>query len=164
MTAPGGFVAGDILGAGDMNALPGGVNSGGLVLVTSNITGMGGSSPTDITGMSVTWTADASRMYRTSFYMKVSTLTYAWTDVDRSPKVLITDGSNTQITFAGVQGLYSESTDIFDVSCSVVESGLSGSTTRKLRGQYPSGGSDTFAVYAGATYPSYLLVEDIGPA
>ena len=108
---------------------------------------------TDITGLSVTWTAVPSRVYKTSIYVP-----NGYPSTGSYPAVYITDGSNNRKQFSsfllqsGVEATW---------VCSVVESGLSGSVTRKGRLSVNSG---TFTIRAGADYPHQLIVEDIGPA
>jgi hypothetical protein len=151
MTIPGGYIAGDVLTAANMNLLPGGKM--GYASITSpqgSITG----SATDITSLTVTWTAVSSRLYRTSFVTLASS-TVA-TDV---ALVLITDGSGTQKTTTST---YLDSTSSFMVSSFLLETGLSGSVTRKLRALRT--GSGTLTIQAATDYPAFILVEDIGPA
>lgn len=110
---------------------------------------------TDVTGLSVTWTAIASRYYRTSFYANLFS-----TAADDNVIVKITDGA------AAMRARGSVITRLasFGIVCQgeVIESGLSGSITRKLRALRNSG-SGTVTVEATGTYPAFIIVEDIGP-
>lgn len=160
MTIPGGFVAGDILGAADMNLLPGGLEGGGYAQITADQTTI--TTEADITSLTVTFTAVSSRRYRTSFVLDVS----AQTSLPASGEYMrihITDGSNThkaEVTSAAPAAIDNRVT----VYGSVVETGLSGSTTRKLRAERGDGSGDAMSVLAAAARPAYILVEDIGPA
>lgn len=162
MTKPGGFVAGDILGAADMNLLPGGVM--GYAEVTANQTSIG-ITEVDLTSLTVTWTAVSSRRYRTSFVtsLEVNTLGSDTFDVIT---VYITDGSNTKKQTCDLAQPHATNSQQTLVG-SVVETGLSGSTTRKLRGlamDTNAGTTLNATLLASATAPCYILVEDIGPA
>ena len=158
MTAPGGFVAGDILGAADLNALPGGVSAGGYARVTADQGTF--TTVTDLTSLTVTWTAVSSRLYRTSFYACL-TSTIAGDEL----AVLVTDGSNVQKAIdEKIQRALDIGQDNFTVlTGSVVETGLSGSMTRKLRALRTTG-TGAVTLEASATGPAYIVVEDIGPA
>lgn len=161
MTVPGGYVAGDTLSAANMNLLPGGKM--GYAEVTANQTGITDTAA-DLTSLTVTWTAVSARRYRTSFFVTLSAqTTIAQADNDLC-RVQITDGSNNIKTIGTVTH------PVVDVgmSCvaSVTETGLSGSTTRKLRGRRGNGfgTGNAMSLLAASTYPAYILVEDIGPA
>ena len=157
MTIPGGFIAGDVLGAADMNLLPAG--KVGYAQVTSAQNGI--TADTDATSLTVTWTAVSARLYRISFFTAVD---LNWSSGVLQPYVKITDGSNTQKLLVVVPKLASSMNDVA-VTGSVTETGLSGSVTRKLRvGQRVDSGSGTIDVAASSTNPAYILVEDIGPA
>lgn len=107
----------------------------------------------DLTGLSVTWTAVASRVYRTSFVIPDGYPTIA-----SYPTVYITDGAGSQKMYctnllqAGEEdhwtGFY-------------VESGISGSVTRKIRAGTNSG---SFVIALATDRPASIVVEDIGPA
>jgi hypothetical protein len=142
MTSPGGFVAGDILGAADMNALPGGVI--GYATATTAQTAIG-QAATDVTSLTLTWTAVSSRLYRVSFQLSF--------DINRggtgyiAPRFSITDGSNTAQRLFDA-GYYEASINDQSWSGWHVETGLSGSVTRKLR--FARVGSGTAASAASA--------------
>lgn len=160
MTVPGGYVAGDTLTAANMNLLPGGLESGGYAEVTANQTTI--TSEADVTSLTVTWTAVSARRYRTSFCLNVS----AQSSVPGSGeymRIYITDGSNTH-KFESTAPDPAGTDDRVTIVGSVVETGLSGSTTRKLRAQRADGTGHAMSVLAASTYPAYILVEDIGPA
>ena len=153
MTIPGGYTAGDVLTAANCNLLPAGVV--GYAEKTANQTGI--TSIVDVSSLTVTWTAVASRRYRTSFVILVGS-----TVLDDVATIRITDSSNNVKQDCA---LYCRSTTVVTATLcgSVVETGLSGSTTRKLRA-VRTAGSGTMEIAAAATYPAYILVEDIGPA
>lgn len=156
MTAPGGFSAGDVLGAADMNGLPAGKM--GYASVTANQTSI--STTTDLTSLTVTWTAVSSRLYQISFQVAVDPV---WTTGSAQPTIYITDGSNNvkQTVTSDVLADLS----VLSMTGFVLETSLSGSTTRKLRAAFPSSsGSDTMTMTASSTRPAFILVEDIGPA
>lgn len=166
MTVPGGYIAGDVLTAANLNLLPGGKM--GYAQVTANQTTI--TTETDLTSLTVTWTAVSARRYRITGYCTMR--------VDSTPSpatwacVYITDGSNTkkQAGYGSfVPSGTSDSNDSLYTTAfvSVTETGLSGSTTRKLRAESRGAGAangDTVALIASSTQPAYILVEDIGPA
>ena len=155
MTRPGGFIAGDVLTATDMNLLPGGIM--GYAQVTADQASI--SAVADLTSLTVTWTAVSARRYRTSFYVNANSSTVV---AGNNPiSIFITDSSNT----IKAQAVCTDNEAVLETMTlvgSVCETGLSGSTTRKLRAQQTGGG--TMDLLAAATYPAYILVEDIGPA
>lgn len=144
------FSAGAILTAAQMNRLPWGIV--GYASKTTSQTGI--LAEADVTGLSVTWTAVSTRYYRTSVFIPyVAQATSAG-----YPAVKITDGSNS---------LKQSGTFLFDAgqiapaSVSFVETGISGSVTRKIRATTNAG---TMEVTCAATYPAFILVEDLGQA
>lgn len=112
-----------------------------------------GSTTYDITGLSVTWTAVSARLYRiTIFLPQISPATA------HLNQLFLTDASNTQIQTAHVNGY-----DAYDFSMTLIslETGLSGSITRKAR--IKSTGT-SFTLDSSSTSPSLILVEDLGLA
>lgn len=158
MTAPGAFVAGDILSATDMNALPGGVK--GYAKATAEQTSI--TTETDLTSLTVTWTATSARLYRISFHcVMINTDTFAATE---TITVKVTDGSNVMSFEAIAAGVEGESGDTGGQITLVgvgYETGLSGSVTRKLRAVTTTSNAE---LRASATSPAFILVEDIGLA
>jgi hypothetical protein len=144
------FTAGNVLTAAQMNRLPWGIMA--TASKTSNQTGI--STVTDITSLTVTFTAVSTRYYRTTIWSLVRQNTAAGTSV-----IQITDGSNVQKTegdfYIGTAGGFGT----LCVQC--VETGLTGSTTRKGRALTAS---NTMDVIASSTFPAFILVEDIGQA
>lgn len=122
----------------------------GYAQITS---GQGGiTSTADIGGVTATWTADPSRRYRTTVAGSVVGTS------DGVGSVLIRDGSNNSKM---VRQLLVDPLFAFGFHVSVVESGLSGSQTRKLSGAFSGAGFGTFT--AASSSPCWILVEDIGP-
>lgn len=112
---------------------------------------------TDITGVTVTWTAVANRKYKitvnTSCYSTVATDTIDFT---------IADGSNT------IKGLFRGNAisagPMQQMTLWYIDTGIgAGSTTRKLRGTRTAGGSGTGHAYGDGSYLHRILVEDVGP-
>lgn len=144
------FSPGDVLTAAQMNRLPWGIMA--TASKTSNQTGI--STVTDITSLSVTFTAVSTRYYRTTIYSLVRQNTGAGTSV-----IQITDGSNVQKTEGD---FYLAAPGTFGTLCvQCIETGLSGSTTRKGRA---TTASNTMDVIASSTFPAFILVEDLGQA
>jgi hypothetical protein len=109
---------------------------------------------TDVTGLSVTWTAEAARRYKvTAHSMILSSVN------DDICQLWITDSSNVAKTWAAVA---SRNTG-FGVTlvATYLINGISGSQTYKVRAQRQSG-TGTITTVAAATAPAYILVEDIG--
>lgn len=109
---------------------------------------------TDVTSLSVTFTAVPGRRYRTHLYLPV--VTQASATGFASPT--ITDGSNA-IKAQSNRLMQSGDQDHFNVWA--VETGLSGSTTRKGRLTTSAG---TVSITATSAVQALILVEDIGPA
>jgi hypothetical protein len=111
-----------------------------------------GTSVTDLTSLSVSWTAVSSRLYRlTAFLPQVQQKTSIGIVT-----ISITTGANAklvegQVTL-GINGLA-------PMTISALTSGLSGSVTYKVRGVTSA---NTFDLLSGDS--RFLLVEDIGKA
>lgn len=114
---------------------------------------------TDLAGLSVTWDALPDRRYRTSFFGEIQ-----GTVTNDLGIVFITDGSGNEkrrhpihmpptISGAAYTG----------ISTSIVEIPGSGPVTRKMRLERNIG-TGAVALYAAATQPAFIVVEDIGPA
>lgn len=111
---------------------------------------------TDITSTTVTWTADPLRAYRTTLQIGAADQTVA----NGVGTAYITDPSNV-LKRNEAKTIVSGARSTFHLS--VIESGLSGSTTRKAR-IATSGGTITLVATGAATFAPLLTVEDIGPA
>jgi hypothetical protein len=107
----------------------------------------------DLTGLSVTWTAVAGRRYRITGEAFMSS-----TASGDLGNVAINTSANAQVQ-AGqtVMSVYGSA----KITCQAILTGLSGSVTYKLRAAR-SGGTGTLTMDAAATYPAFILVEDIG--
>jgi hypothetical protein len=133
-----------------LNTLPKGIVAKVSQTSTFGLT----TTPTDVTGASVTWTADPARLYLIQSYGYVTKST--------SPgyvAVYITDSSNNSKqeafwTIGTVTGYTHYNTAVY-------ETGLSGSITRKLRAFLGSAGG---SLDAGSTFPRQLIVTDMGLA
>lgn len=127
---------------------------GKVALATSTTEQTGVSTITDITGMSVTFTAVANRQYKITLYLPQLLGSVAG---DRA-RITITDGSNNAV-FIGY-------TNITAYGAIVSVSGFvtgTGSLTYKGR-MSRDVGTGTINSYADSVSIRYLLVEDIGPA
>lgn len=152
MTIPGGFVAGTALPAADMNLLAAGLEGGGIASRTADQTTI--TSVVDLTGLTLTWTAVSGRSY-----LIVAKIEVTATVADGAFVLSLTDGAGTSTQRATDACL---TTSGRSVSLFRVESGLSGSVTRKLR-LAKAGGTGSLTMGAAATQPAFLLILDIGP-
>ena len=109
---------------------------------------------TDISGLSISWTAVSGRLYKTSFHG----IGYVNT-ADAYINIQITDGANNRVQFIRNGG--SATTSRFSITGFLYETSLSGSVTRKARIDCNTG---TGSLDGGASYPTQLIIEDIGPA
>ena len=157
-TTPGTATAGEVLTAAfwnanvrdNLNALPRGIVA--KVSQTSDFTLA--VAQADVTGATVTWTAESNRIYLIQAYgystktTNVGTIAVSITDSSNNPK------QDSTTTVAAVTGF------LF-FTASVYETGLSGSITRKLRAACSTTGG---TLNAGAAYPRQLIVIDMGLA
>ena len=147
------FVSGAILTAAQQNAF--GFSTVGLTTSTTLLQA-GVTTPVDITGMSVTFTAIANRNYKISAYM------YAIASVTNACAALeIKQGATTlqtAITNLGVATIGAT------INTFVIKTFTAGSTTVKLTGALAAGSTGSITFNGGATLPVYILVEDVGPA
>jgi hypothetical protein len=143
------FTAGQILTAAQQNNFPRGV-AGSVLRTAGSFTAT--TSLADITGMTTTFTAVSGRLYKVSYSAQCRKFTSGFLEF------LITDGSNNIL-----YDFFEDQTDqlYLAVSWTGVLSGLSGSTTIKVRAVTSTG---TATVFASAGSPSSLIVEDIGLA
>jgi len=121
---------------------------------TTTATGSITTAVVDLTGLSVTFTALASRYYKITGWVLFQT-----TVADDSFAVFIRDGSGTQLQQASQHFRLASVTQF--VSPVVVIQPGAGSKTYKLSAQR-LGGTGTGSTAASATFPSLILVEDIG--
>lgn len=139
------WVDGDGLTSTRLNAFPGGVVSHDAGVSQSSITTV-----VDMTGLSVTFTAETGRLYRTTLFiprLDQITTTAVVTGI-------IANGSSTLVNSAVVtiaSGQFGSLTVVH------YESAISGSTTRKGRLQTSAGSVNVVGT-------PYLTVEDLGVA
>lgn len=141
---------GDVLTAAHLAGLPWGV-MGYVLGGTSDQTGI--SAVADVTGLSVTFTAVSTRLYRTTVYLAISQQTSGGTVA-----VIIADGASTQVNRTD---LTLATNDAAAVAFAHLETGASGSITRKVRVSTSAG---TMTVRGAAALRAYILVEDLGAA
>ncbi len=111
----------------------------------------------DVTSLTVTWTATATRRYRTSFYCHVQSTVaddYAVVDIFNGT----TPAGSAIARGAAVCRLANQGLSLVG---SVTETGLTGSQTRRLVARRQAG-TGAITVESTVSYPSYILVEDIG--
>jgi hypothetical protein len=129
-----------------MNAFPGGVVAWDTGSAQSGV----GSTTTDITGLTVTFTAEVSRLYRTTLVIaRLDQITTAGT-----VNATIATGANVALAVFSTSIAAGQFGNIAAVH---FESGISGSTTRKGR-------LATTAGTVSTVYAPYLVVEDLGLA
>lgn len=144
------FTSGQILTAAQMNNLPWGIaGSVARTLAVSAIT----STVADITGVSVTFTAVSTRVYKFTFAITGQKQTSdGWTAIQ------LTDSANVQYIEIDNNA---PANGYWNCSGATYKTGLTGSVTVKLRGLCQS---NTSTITVGANAPIILIVEDIGAA
>ena len=145
------FVSGAILTAAQQNNFPRGIM--GYAISTANSSC--GTSSTDITGMSITFTAVANRLYRATFSG------FGQQSANSRLFLELTDGSNTVFN-SSVVGITSAGANAyFLTTASYLFTASAGSVTRKMRAAVDSGTINFLGVPAdGRTYS--FTIEDIG--
>lgn len=159
MTIPGGYIAGDVLGAADMNLLPAGKMGYGLTTTAqTGITGTVGS-PTDLTTLTATFTAVSGRLYRTTVSVPLTSSADGQIAV-----VMIRSGSTVLASrsFETPDASDANGDLVYDATVDLLFTG-SGSVTHKAS-MYRRAGAGSFSNAASSTNPAHLLIEDIGPA
>ena len=140
------FTSGQILTAQQQNNFPRGVMGYAIGSANSGFT-----STADITGMSVTFTAVANRLYKATFSCTVDQ------NATATVSIYLADGSNvTQAQYqntavAGVSML--TFSNLFTVSA--------GSVTRKIRAATNAGAATV--LYTASSYNYGFIIEDMGP-
>lgn len=127
----------------------------GTATVTAASSGTTGAA-VDWSGLAVTWTAVNNRYYRTTLTGLVNTGSTGGDCIS----LVIRNGS-TQI--AGAQAYEINVLHYEGLAAVALESGLSGSQTRKAS-IINSLGTNTVAGYADTTWPAIIVVEDMGPS
>jgi hypothetical protein len=145
------FTSGAVLTAAQMNNLPWGV-VGTATRVAGDVTL--GPAQTDITSMSITFTAVAGRIYRATWSVNaLKNTTAGWTEAFFTDSANVIYGASIGYTIAG------QWVNLSGVS---LVSGLTaGSKTFKLRLQVEN---DTSLVVANSNLPCQLMIEDMGAA
>jgi hypothetical protein len=157
------FVAGAILTAAQMNNLPwgvvqataGGTSGRGFVTRLSGDISLT-TTRADLTGLTVTFTPVTGRLYRATFNGYISNVGTA-----QNVNIAITDGSNVYKQTVNQWVIASQNAI---VTASVILSGLSGSTTLKVRGAVGTTGGALVAASTGNEAAAVFVVEDIGPS
>lgn len=138
--------------AATLAALPTRYDSGVVGFASSVVNQTGtAATPTDLTGLTVTFTATASRYYRTTVTLPIMLQSVATGIV----QAVITDA-------AGVQKMESRRTAPVGnlwMTVTLIETGLTGSITRKARLSTNAGFIDHTPA---ATAPALIVVENIG--
>lgn len=152
MATPGSFVAGTPLTAAEMNQLP----AGKITACTPVVVNQGTiTTVVDLTGLSVTWTAVTGRQYR----IWLDAMVFSSVAAD-SAEITITTSGNTVV---GGKNVYCPAVNTqVDASCIAYVTG-SGSVTYKGRARRAVG-TGNVSLYAAATFPATLIVEDLGVA
>ena len=145
------FTAGAVLTAQQMNNLPWGVVGRAQKTTDTGVS----TTATDVSGLSITFTADSTRLYKlsiTAFGENTGSGSYY-------TEALITDGSNN--IKQRIRGGADNTSVYYQLSGFLYETGLSGSVTRKIRVNTNTNASN---ILGNAAYPFQFLIEDIGPA
>lgn len=128
-------------------------------IVATSITGSGATGvstvATDVTGLSVTWTALANRRYRIT-----AGGDFAFTATDTQAFLILADGASTQIQRT-TSPVTSNTAIPVSGYLTYIEAPSAGSTTRKLMIQRATG-SGTVGFQGGTGNPAFIVVEDIG--
>lgn len=144
------FTSGNVLTAAQMNNLPFGV-VGYVSRTAGNITV---NTLADLTGMSVTFTAVANRIYKATWLVN-GDKNASGRD---STNIYFTTSAN--VVVADISLITMGSTNVgLNFSASCVFTASAGSVTYKLRGKSFSG---DLVVYGTANAPCVLIIEDIG--
>lgn len=147
------FSSGAVLTADQMNRLPWGIMGYGQA--TTNQTGI--STTADVTSLTTTFTANSTRYYRTTVY--ISNLVQVTSN--GYVTLFITDSSNSQKQSGTMFKVVANGNGEAPMTVVLVETGISGSTTRKARLTTSAG---TVETRAAANQPAFIVVEDIGQA
>ena len=148
------FSAGATLLASQQNRLPRGV----MAFASSSTNYTLTTTDTQATGMTVTWSAVADRYYRITYYEPLANTPSAVSGVTN---LSIKDGAVT-LQYGTVRT--SSATPVSANVAVVLVATWNTSATRTLTGQGSvSVTTGTPLLQRAATYPAYMLVEDIGP-
>ena len=147
------FVAGNILTAAQQNAF-----GFGVVALATNASASQAAiiNVTDLTGMSVTFTAIANRNYKVLYHIYgIPTVTNACYSVNLQQSTTI---KQIAITNGGVATVGATTYGVY------VGTFSAGSVTLKLTGQLTSSSTGSITFTAVSVLPWIFVVEDIGPA
>ena len=148
MTIPGGYVAGDILTAANLNLLPAGTV--GYAEVTANQTGI--TTETNLTSLSLTFTAVSGRRYRITGAIDIASSV-----ADGAAEFFIKESA----TFIGRYTQPITSTSAYRVYVTRVLTPTAGSHTYNLSLKRTTG-TGTYVMGANSAYPAYIHIEDVG--
>jgi hypothetical protein len=149
------FSSGAVLTAAQQNRFPRGVmgavyGNAGNVAFTAGSTG-------DITGMSVTFTAEASRTYKATW-----TVTGLKDTANGWCGAFLTNGANTVFGAVYQTGFIVSGSGYVNLSgVTFINNLTAGSQTLKLRQQTENAGG---TILASGTNPCVLMIEDCGPS
>jgi len=144
------FSAGQILTNTQANNWPRGVMGYYVSTANSAI----GAATADITGTSITFTAEANRLYRALF-----TCDYSVTNAGALAGFYMTDGSNNIIQ--NIANTTSTNSGFAQITLQFLFTASAGSVTRKMRTDV-SAGTGTIRGTSGQVY--MFSIEDMGPA
>lgn len=141
------------LTAADMNAYA----RGGLVMAyASKTTTETFTTLADVTGLSLTFTAVAGRLYKIDLHGLLRSSV-----ANDVAQLLIADSSNNTVSVG--QAVCVNTTFAVTCSCFYLAAPSAGSVTYKAR-FVRSSGSGTCTLDAAATYPAYIIATDVGVA
>ena len=145
------FTTGQVLTSSNANSWPRGVMGYYVSTANSAIS----TTTADVTGTSITWTAEANRLYRASFNGD-----YSQNTANAIAGFYLTDGSNN--TQTNVANSISVANGFSVISMNFVFTVSAGSTTRKMRTDLSAGTGASRGTGGGVFYT--FVIEDIGPA
>ena len=150
MTIPGGYIAGDVLSAANMNLLPGGTMS--VASTGSSQTGI--SSVTSLTSLSVTFTAVTSRRY-----LITGLVNYRQRTTGGAVTIEIAHGGGPTVLASWAE---THATDDYGTAYfSMYHVPGAGSITYRLRAKTSAGTVD-INPQGLSTVPSMIIVQDVG--
>jgi hypothetical protein len=147
------FSSGSVYTADEANRFPRGV-MGAVYRTAGNITMS--TSATDVTGMAVTFTAEASRTYKASWTVTgYKTTSNGWAAVYCNIGATTFAAIYATALIVGTEGYFNLSGYTFFSSLTA------GSQTIKLQSQLQNAGG---TIFASGTNPCVLMIEDCGPS
>ena len=143
------FVSGAVLTAAQMNNLPMGIAGRSSFVTDKTFTTL-----VD-TGLTITWTAVAARLYKLSLFGNVLSSAAA------TIQITITDSANTAISEAA---LIMTAGQVLPLTPINLLTGVSGSVTYKVRAVASAGTGTLFGSSTRAGLQAVFMVEDVGLA